>query len=63
MVDSGADIYTVFAPPTVQTGCAGVRTSNGRTEAPSGGHFAAFENPGFFLEDVRAFGRTVRARS
>ena len=33
------------------------------TEAPSGGHFAAFENPGFFLEDVRAFGRTVRARS
>ncbi|MCR9092872.1 MAG: epoxide hydrolase 1 [bacterium] len=32
------------------------------TAAPSGGHFAAFENPDFFLEDVRAFGRAVRAR-
>lgn len=31
------------------------------TEAPSGGHFAAFENPQFFLEDVRAFGRALRA--
>jgi microsomal epoxide hydrolase len=29
------------------------------TEAPSGGHFAAFENPAFFIEDVRAFARAV----
>ena len=31
-------------------------------EAPTGGHFAAFENPSFFVDDVRAFGRAVRAR-
>jgi microsomal epoxide hydrolase len=30
------------------------------TEAESGGHFAALENPGFFLEDVRTFGRLLR---
>ena len=32
------------------------------TESPSGGHFAAFENPEFFVEDVRAFGRALRNR-
>ena len=31
------------------------------TEAKSGGHFAAFENPDFFVEDLRAFGRTLRS--
>jgi len=31
------------------------------TEAPSGGHFAAFENPEFFIEDVRGFGRALRS--
>ncbi len=31
------------------------------TEAPSGGHFAAFENPQFFVDDLRAFGRALRA--
>ena len=30
------------------------------TEADRGGHFAAFENPDFFVEDLRAFGRAVR---
>jgi len=30
------------------------------TEAKSGGHFAAFENPEFFVEDLRAFGRALR---
>lgn len=30
------------------------------TEADHGGHFAAFENPDFFIEDVRAFGRKLR---
>jgi len=30
------------------------------TEMPRGGHFAAFEQPGLFVDDVRAFFRTVR---
>jgi microsomal epoxide hydrolase len=30
------------------------------TKADQGGHFAAFENPDFFVEDLRAFGRTLR---
>ena len=30
------------------------------TESDRGGHFAAFENPEFFVEDLRAFGRTLR---
>jgi pimeloyl-ACP methyl ester carboxylesterase len=30
------------------------------TEADRGGHFAAFENPSFFIDDLRAFGRTLR---
>lgn len=30
------------------------------TQADRGGHFAAFENPDFFIDDVRAFGRLVR---
>jgi microsomal epoxide hydrolase len=30
------------------------------TEADRGGHFAAFENPEFFVEDLRAFARVVR---
>lgn len=30
------------------------------TEADRGGHFAAFENPEFFVDDLRAFGRVVR---
>jgi len=29
-------------------------------EMPRGGHFAAFEQPGLFVDDVRAFFRTVR---
>lgn len=33
------------------------------TTADRGGHFAAFENPKFFIEDVRAFGRLVRRAS
>ena len=28
---------------------------------PRGGHFAAFEQPELFVEDVRAFFATVRA--
>jgi microsomal epoxide hydrolase len=31
------------------------------TEADRGGHFAAFENPEFFVEDLRAFGRALRS--
>lgn len=31
------------------------------TEADRGGHFAAFENPEFFVNDIRAFGRAVRS--
>ena len=30
------------------------------TEMPRGGHFAAFEQPALFVDDVRAFFRTVR---
>jgi pimeloyl-ACP methyl ester carboxylesterase len=30
-------------------------------EMPRGGHFAAFEQPGLFIDDVRAFFRTLRA--
>lgn len=30
------------------------------TEMPAGGHFAAFEEPGLLVDDVRAFFRTVR---
>jgi pimeloyl-ACP methyl ester carboxylesterase len=30
------------------------------TTMPRGGHFAAFEQPGLFVEDVRAFFATVR---
>jgi pimeloyl-ACP methyl ester carboxylesterase len=30
------------------------------TEMPRGGHFAAFEQPGLFVDDVRAFFRTIR---
>ena len=30
------------------------------TEMPRGGHFAAFEQPGLLVDDVRAFFRTVR---
>ena len=30
------------------------------TTMPRGGHFAAFEQPDLFVEDVRAFFRTVR---
>ncbi len=32
------------------------------TEMPRGGHFAAFEQPGLFVEDVRAFFRDILAR-
>jgi pimeloyl-ACP methyl ester carboxylesterase len=31
------------------------------TEADRGGHFAAFENPEFFVKDLRAFARSVRS--
>ncbi|MEI8002499.1 MAG: epoxide hydrolase, partial [Actinomycetes bacterium] len=30
------------------------------TEQPRGGHFAAMEQPELFVDDVRAFFRTVR---
>ena len=30
------------------------------SEMPKGGHFAAFEQPGLFIEDVRKFFRLVR---
>ena len=30
------------------------------TEMPKGGHFAAMEQPALFVDDVRAFFRTVR---
>ena len=30
------------------------------TDMPRGGHFAAFEQPELFVEDVRAFFATVR---
>jgi pimeloyl-ACP methyl ester carboxylesterase len=30
------------------------------TVMPKGGHFAAFEQPDLFVDDVRAFFRTVR---
>jgi pimeloyl-ACP methyl ester carboxylesterase len=30
------------------------------TDMPRGGHFAAMEEPGLFVEDLRAFARTVR---
>ena len=30
------------------------------SEMPSGGHFAALEEPALFLEDVRAFARDLR---
>jgi pimeloyl-ACP methyl ester carboxylesterase len=30
------------------------------TEMPRGGHFAAMEEPELFVDDVRAFFRTVR---
>jgi pimeloyl-ACP methyl ester carboxylesterase len=33
------------------------------TEADRGGHFAAFENPDFFVEDLRAFGRALKSHS
>ena len=32
------------------------------TEMPRGGHFAAFEQPGLFVDDVRAFFRDILAR-
>jgi pimeloyl-ACP methyl ester carboxylesterase len=32
------------------------------TEMPKGGHFAAFEQPQLFVEDVRAFFREIRGR-
>ena len=31
------------------------------TEMPRGGHFAAFEQPTLFVDDVRAFFRGVRS--
>lgn len=31
------------------------------TEMPRGGHFAAMEEPGLLVEDIRAFARTLRA--
>jgi len=30
------------------------------TEQPRGGHFAAFEQPKLFVDDIRAFGRLLR---
>jgi pimeloyl-ACP methyl ester carboxylesterase len=30
------------------------------TEMPKGGHFAAFEQPALFIDDVRKFFRTLR---
>src|SRR5690606_16078214 len=30
------------------------------TDMPRGGHFAAFEHPDLFVEDVRTFFRTIR---
>ena len=30
------------------------------TEMPKGGHFAAFEQPALFVDDVREFFRTLR---
>jgi microsomal epoxide hydrolase len=30
------------------------------TEQPRGGHFAAFEQPKLFVDDIRAFGRVLR---
>ena len=32
------------------------------TEMPRGGHFAALEQPGLLVEDVRAFARTLRGK-
>jgi microsomal epoxide hydrolase len=33
------------------------------TEQPKGGHFAAFEQPKLFVDDIRAFGRVLRGRA
>jgi microsomal epoxide hydrolase len=33
------------------------------TEQPRGGHFAAFEQPQLFVDDLRAFGRVLRGRA
>jgi microsomal epoxide hydrolase len=33
------------------------------TLSPRGGHFAAMEEPGLFVDDLRAFSRTIRPQS
>ena len=42
---------------TVPTGCSVIRYWN---EPGKGGHFAAFEQPALFVDEVRSFFRLVR---
>lgn len=43
----------ILAPP--RTWCEAVYNITRWTDMPRGGHFAAFEQPELFVEDVRAF--------
>ena len=59
-VPTGAAIFPseIIRPPRnwVET----TTTSRTGREMPQGGHFAAMEEPELFVDDVRAFFRTVR---
>ena len=48
----------IFRPP--RKWCEAVYTVTHWTEMPRGGHFAAFEQPDLFVDDVRAFFATIR---
>ncbi len=46
--------------PTPRSWCEAVYNITHWSVMPRGGHFAAFEQPGLFVDDVRAFFATVR---
>jgi pimeloyl-ACP methyl ester carboxylesterase len=57
--------YTIYADPLLPAPPRGRAERAYRierwVEAPSGGHFAAMENPKFFTDDVRDWARSLRA--
>lgn len=46
--------------PTPRRWCEAVYNITQWTTMPRGGHFAAFEQPGLFVDDIRAFFATIR---
>jgi len=60
-IPTGVAVFPKEIVPPVRRWMAGSHTDIRHwSEMPKGGHFAAFEQPALFVDDVRTFFRTLR---